>query len=217
VAEFRLQSTSVPTLPLECLDEWAGSNAQHAIKIDSSPRSSKRARCTQADIVDSDFDNMPYQEIATQHSTLSRMTMFEGARSCKRPRPSPSTSEGYTSLPFGATAAQFLKDHAFMVLNGPPPDSRHYRRDYQLCNAAKKRAIAHALLMEGDFFGVEAEQPCASCVKRGEKCRIYHPDTQVLPWKAALKDVSKRGVGTACAMCRVNGTAANILGGCCAT
>ncbi|KAH7072260.1 hypothetical protein BKA63DRAFT_578049 [Paraphoma chrysanthemicola] len=211
VAHEAPEYLSMPILPREDLGDWMGSSAQNAIKIDPSSRPDKRVLRNEIDHFDWHSEYLPSQDFTTQLPVASSNSTLKSPSMRKRARP----SVEYTSLPIGATALQFLIDHESMLSKGPPDDSRHHWRDYALCNTAKKRGIAHALLMDGDFYGIDASQSCASCVKRGEKCRIYHPDMQVLPWKADLIDVSKRGVGTQCAMCRVKGPTPN-TGACCA-
>ncbi|KAH7084543.1 hypothetical protein FB567DRAFT_529225 [Paraphoma chrysanthemicola] len=212
LAQWAPEPLIMPMLPREDLGDWLGSSAQNAIKIDSSPRPNKRVFPDVIDHFDCYSEYLPSHDFTFQLPMTSITTTVKGPSVAMRPRP----SAEYTSLPMGATALQFLIDHESMVSKGPPDDSRHYRRDYALCNTAKKRGIAHALLMDGDFYGVEASQPCVSCVKRGEKCRIYHPDMHVLPWKADLIDVNKRGVGAQCAMCRAKGRTSSATGACCA-
>jgi len=213
----------LPSLEYDTLDSFAGFNVENAIKVDSSPRPHTRPRIAQYSNLqgfdqelDDNNDEFMFSSAEFRGPEERATVIPEAPRSRKRRHQAISSSEGYDALPIGATAAQFLEDIEAIMLSGPPPDSRHYRRDYQLCSLNKRRAIAHALLLEGDIYGVEAIQACASCVRRGEVCRIYHPDMQILPWKGGLPNRGK-GVGMACAMCRTHGPASPRIGACCAS
>ncbi|KAF2024658.1 hypothetical protein EK21DRAFT_93912 [Setomelanomma holmii] len=194
-------SGKLPMLHHEDLNDRIGSTVRTAFKLEFSPSPPQHRRVQQNHDNSSDSRQEP-----TKVKHMPRViTTTELTELRATPHESSSGASAYPALPMGATAAQFKKDRESMMLSGPPRRSKHYRPDYQLRAKSRKGAVAHVLLMNGEFYGVEAKQPCTNCVRRGVTCRICHPDIQRLCSKTGVR------IGAYCVRCRADAT-----GGCCA-
>jgi hypothetical protein len=165
--------------------DQAGSIIQNAIRFDYPPRPSKRRKIAGADHQRDDGQLDEPDTVVEEPVTgpvLTGLMPPGGLHNTPRhAHPSKSLPAAYPPLTTGATAAQYLIDFKSVHTSGPTVDSRQYRQGCQWLTDALKRKIAHAVLMDEDFYGVESIQPCEGCVKRNEPCRIYHPDLQQYP------------------------------------
>lgn len=227
------QTPEIPSLETETTEAFAGYNNDSANRIDSSPDSQKRPGITSSPVPPKrlgiarystlqEVDREPDDEVddfliftaMPADVTKDGMTVDEEIpRSYKRKHPSTSPSAIYAEMHAGATDVQFLDDFDVLMLRGPPEDSRHYRQDYKLCRATSQQAITRTLLIDGDFYGVEAKEACVSCRRRGVACRIYNPAMHLQPWRNGLLRYGKRVI-TVCAVCRTHGPTSSSVGTC---
>lgn len=116
----------------------------------------------------------------------------------------------YRALLGRATAQNYLEDYQKALTNTTP--SSHTNPSSDDLRSKFRRRIAHAAVVEGELFGVEAVLPCIYCSRKGTRCVVYHPSMHLEPWKRDLKGqsqgssnrygVGKHGVEESCSECR---------------
>lgn len=143
----------------------------------------------------------------SRRERMARMPQAEpsGTETERRVARAQSMAPRYRALLRRATAQKFMEDYQKALTNTSSSSHTNFSSDDHQSKVI--RSGAHAAVIEGGVFGVEAVLPCSSCSRNGTLCLVYHPSMHLEPWKSDLKGQgkgsnNKHGVGESCSECR---------------
>ncbi|CAA9960522.1 hypothetical protein PTMSG1_03924 [Pyrenophora teres f. maculata] len=89
----------------------------------------------------------------------------------------PTPLQPYPTLPSNLTPQTFCATLRANLHSDVPHTHKFHvpNRNWSTFTPWRKNGVAKALMIEGEY-GVDAQRPCACCVKRGRKCRVWHPE-----------------------------------------
>jgi hypothetical protein len=103
--------------------------------------------------------------------------------------PAPTVATQYPQLSQLATPENWATDYQAAYDNQPQGRSHTW-----------KRTAAHATLINGTVYGVQAVNPCDACLALNKSCRIYHEDIHTSDWRKQ----NNQDVGYKCSNCRTS-------------
>jgi len=105
-------------------------------------------------------------------------------------------------LPLPPAAQRFVAELEAVKRTGPSANSRYHDPEWTTLSEYKRSERAHAAMIEGKSFGVEAIYPCKDCKHAPDPCRMYHPILHEIAWRSGLEQGIVPGVGYSCSSCR---------------